>query len=62
MFDFDNDGDFDLQDLVEADIQYGFFEEDEKVVNKQRNSKYKKVSPLEKAPKDLKKKIKLLYG
>ena len=34
MFDFDNDGDFDLMDLVEADIEYGLFEEDGKITNK----------------------------
>ena len=26
MFDFDNDGDSDLEDLIEADIEYGLFE------------------------------------
>lgn len=31
MFDFDNYGDFDLMDLVEADIEYGLFEEDDKI-------------------------------
>lgn len=34
MFDFDHDGDFDLMDLVEADIQYGLFEEDDKLANR----------------------------
>ena len=29
MFDFDNDGDFDLDDIVEADIVYGLFSEGE---------------------------------
>lgn len=28
MFDFDNDGDFDLEDVVEADIMLGLFSED----------------------------------
>ena len=27
MFDFDNDGDFDLDDIVQADIAYGLFGE-----------------------------------
>ena len=27
MFDFDNDGDFDLDDIVQADIVYGLFGE-----------------------------------
>ena len=31
MFDFDDDNDFDLDDLIEADIQYGLFEDDEKI-------------------------------
>ena len=30
MFDFNDDGEFGLDDLIEADIQYGLFEEDEK--------------------------------
>lgn len=34
FFDFDHDGDFDLQDLIEADIQYGLFEEDDKLARK----------------------------
>ena len=59
MFDFDNDGDFDLQDLVEADIQYGLFEEDEKFINSPQKARNKKVSPLEKAPKDLTKEDKI---
>ena len=29
MFDFDNDGDFDLDDIIEADITLGLFSEDE---------------------------------
>ena len=29
MFDFDNDGDFDLEDLIEADISVGLFSENE---------------------------------
>ena len=29
MFDFDNDGDFDLEDIVETDIALGLFSEDE---------------------------------
>ena len=48
MFDFDNDGDFDLMDIVESDIQYGFFEEDDKITNlrikKQVKNKKLKVS------------------
>lgn len=48
MFDFDNDGDFDLMDIVESDIQYGFFEEDDKIANlrikKQVKNKKQKVS------------------
>ena len=43
MFDFDHDGDFDLMDLVEADIQYGLFEEDDKFAN--RYSKEYKAKP-----------------
>ena len=42
MFDFDNDGDFDLIDLVEADIEYGFFEEDDKIQKKLTQRKIKK--------------------
>lgn len=34
MFYFDNDDDVDLIDLVEADIEYGLFEEDDKITNK----------------------------
>ena len=34
MFDIDNDGDFDLEDLIEADIEYGLFEEDYKITNR----------------------------
>ena len=44
MFDFDNDGDFDLMDLVEADIEYGLFEEDDKIakqINKKKNQNKK---------------------
>jgi len=48
MFDFDHDGDFDLMDLVEADIQYGLFEED----NKRANSYSKKYK--EKQQKEIK--------
>ena len=29
MFDFDNDGDFDLDDIVQVDIKYGFFKQGE---------------------------------
>ena len=29
MFDFDNDGDFDLDDIIEADIKYGLFSDGE---------------------------------
>ena len=29
MFDFDDDGDFDLDDIVQADIAYGLFSEGE---------------------------------
>ena len=38
MFDFDNDGDFDLEDLIEADIEYGLFEEDGKVIDFKRKN------------------------
>ena len=44
MFDFDNDGDFGLMDLVEADIEYGLFEEDDKIqkkLTKKKNQKQK---------------------
>ena len=49
MFDFDNDCDFDLMDLVEADIEYGLFEEDDKITNKiikKKNQKTKKVATM----------------
>ena len=36
MFDFDDD-EFGLDDLIEADIQYGLFEEDAKKIYKKRN-------------------------
>lgn len=42
-FDFDHDGDFDLMDLVEADIQYGLFENDDKLVLLQEQPK---ISPM----------------
>ena len=42
MFDFDNDGDFDLMDIVESDIQYGFFEEDDKIANLRIKKQVKK--------------------
>lgn len=35
MFDFNNDGNFDVMDLIEADIEYGLFEEDNKYPNQQ---------------------------
>ena len=45
MFDFDHDGDFDLNDMIEADIQYGFFEDDEKELKRQdRKNLQKRVS------------------
>ena len=46
MFDFDDDGDFDLMDLVEADIQYGLFEDEDKIHNKYIHKK--KLKPKQK--------------
>ena len=42
MFDFDNDGDFGLMDLVEADIEYGLFEEDDKIQKRLTQKKNQK--------------------
>lgn len=39
MFDFDDDGDFDLIDLIEANIQYGLFEDEDKTYNKYSDKK-----------------------
>ena len=36
MFNFDKDDNFDLMDLVEADIQYGLFEDDDKLAKPYR--------------------------
>ena len=44
MFDFDHDGDFDLNDMIEADIQYGFFEDDEKELKRIEKKKLQKAS------------------
>lgn len=41
MFDFDDDNDFDLEDLIEADIKYGLFEDDE-IIKKAPEQKKKK--------------------
>ena len=41
MLDFNNDGDFDLQDLIEADIHYGLFVDDDKIVNQQYKKNYR---------------------
>ena len=41
MFDFDGDNDFDLEDLIEADIKFGLFEDDE-IVKKALEQKKKK--------------------
>ena len=39
MFEFDDD--FGLDDLIEADIQYGLFEDDDKLVMQQIKSQQK---------------------
>lgn len=44
MFDFDDDSDFDLMDIVEADIQYGLFEEDAKILYQKKEKDRKKKS------------------
>lgn len=42
MFDFDNDGDFDLDDIIEADVRYGLFEEDDRIFERQLKYNKKK--------------------
>lgn len=43
FFDFDHDGDFDLQDLIEADVKYGLFRDDEKELEELENKKVVKT-------------------
>ena len=43
MFDFDDD-EFGLDDLIEADIQYGLFEEDAKILYQKKEKDRKKKS------------------
>ena len=41
FFDFDHDDDFDLEDLIQADIQYGLFKDDNKSIQQRPKQKKK---------------------
>ena len=48
MFDFDNDGDFDLDDIIEADVQYGAFDDEKPIVKNTRKTDEQKTSSMNK--------------